>query len=134
MTSPRFRIHTMALALVLLAASACVHQPQGDEEEPAPKNDPIAVHVRNDNFLDMDVYAIVGGARRRLGMVSGNSAGDFSIDWDLSIGQSISVIAVPIGGRGTASTGSLNIGFGQMIDFTVASVLQQSRVSVHEPP
>src|SRR5262249_52830472 len=99
-----------------------------------PRAEPIAVHVKNENFLDMNVFAVVGGVNRRLGTVSGNSSGDFTLDWDVTIGQSISLRAVPIGGRGAASTGSLNVGLGQMIDFVVAPVLTQSTVSVHEPP
>lgn len=120
--------------MLLTLASSCTRHPQTDDDEPLPKAEPIAVHVKNENFLDMNVFAVVGGVRRRLGTVSGNGAGDFSIDWDVTIGQSISLLAVPIGGRGSASTGSLSIGLGQMIDFVVAPVLTQSTVSVHEPP
>ena len=133
MTSRTTRARTAALSLLLLAASACIHHPQGDEEEPV-KGPPVLVHIRNENFLDMNVYVVVSGVNRRLGTVSGNSMGDFSIDWGLTIGQSITLLAVPIGGRGSASSGSLSIGLGQMIDFTVAPVLRQSTVSVHEPP
>jgi hypothetical protein len=137
MTHNHSRARTSALALMLLTtlASACVRHPETeDDQEPQQKADPIPVHVRNENFLDMNVFVIVSGVSRRLGTVVGNSAGDFSIDWGISIGQTISLRAVPIGGRGSASTGSLSVGFGQMIDFVVAPVLTQSTVSVHEPP
>ncbi len=137
MTSYQFRTRTTAFALLLLTtlASACVRHPETeDDQEPQQKADPIAVHVRNENFLDMNVFVVVSGLNRRLGTVTGNSSGDFSIDWGISVGQSISLRAIPIGGRGSASTGSLSIGVGQMIDFVVAPVLNQSTVSVHEPP
>jgi hypothetical protein len=135
MTFPRLRARAAALTLMLLtAASACVRHPQGDEEEPLIKRDPVIVHVRNENFLDMNVFVIVSGVSRRLGQVSGNGQGDFSVDWGLTVGQSITLTAVPIGGRGSANTGPLSIGLGQVIDFTVAPVLRQSTVSVHEPP
>ena len=49
-------------------------------------------YVCNENFLDVNVYANVGSASRRLGMVTGNSAGDFTIDWSASIGQPIDLI------------------------------------------
>jgi len=133
MTSRTTRARAVALSLLFLAASACVRHPQGDEEEPV-KGPPVLVHVRNENFLDMNIFVIVSGVSRRLGTVSGNSTGDFSIDWGLTIGQSITLQAIPIGGRGSASSGALSIGLGQMIDFTVAPVLRQSTVSVHEPP
>jgi hypothetical protein len=134
MTFRTTRARTAALSLLLLAASACVHHPQGEEEDQPVKGPPVLVHIRNENFLDMNVFVVVSGVNRRLGTVSGNSTGDFSIDWGLTIGQSITLLAVPIGGRGSASSGSLSIGLGQMIDFTVAPVLRQSTVSVHEPP
>lgn len=133
MTSRTNRARAIALSLLFLAASACVRHPQGEEDE-AEKRPPILVHVRNENFLDVNVYVVVSGVSRRLGTVSGNSAGDFSIEWGLTIGQSITLNAIPIGGRGSATSGPLSIGLGQMIDFTVAPVLRQSTVSVHEPP
>jgi hypothetical protein len=135
MTSHRIRARTTALALMLLAlATACVRHPQTEDEEPGIKADPIHIHVRNENFLDMNVFVIVNGVSRRLGTVTGNGSGDFTVDWGITIGQSIAIQAVPIGGRGSANSGQLSIGLGQMIDFTVAPVLRQSTVSVHEPP
>jgi hypothetical protein len=134
-TSHRLRARTAALALALLTlASSCVRHPETEDDQPAQKPDPILVHVRNENFLDVNVFITVNGVNRRLGMVSGNTSADFSVDWGLTVGQSISLQAVPIGGRGSANTGLLSIGLGQVIDFTVAPVLRQSTVSVHEPP
>jgi hypothetical protein len=129
MTSFRFRSRSIALALMLLAlAAACSRHPETEDDQPQVKPDPILVHVRNENFLDVNVVS------RRLGTVTGNGAGDFTVDWGITIGQSIALQAVPIGGRGSANSGQLSIGLGQMIDFTVAPVLRQSTVSVHEPP
>ncbi len=135
MPSFRIRARTTALALALLTvASACARHPETEDDEPLPRMDPIAVHVRNENFLDMNVYAVVGGMSRRLGTVVGNSSGDFSIDFAQSQGQSISLRAIPIGGAGSASTGSLNVGPGQAIEFRIAPVLRQSAAAVTEPP
>lgn len=135
MTSFRFRFRTTALALMLLAlATACIRHPETEDDEPQQRADPIHVHVRNENFLDVNVFMIVNGVSRRLGTVTGNGSGDFNVDWGITIGQSISLQAVPIGGRGSANSGQLSIGLGQVIDFTVAPVLRQSTVTVHEPP
>jgi len=135
MTSFGFRFRSTALALTLLAlAAACSRHPETEDDQSQAKPDPIHVHVRNENFLDVNVFMIVNGVSRRLGTVTGNGAGDFTVDWGITIGQSIALQAVPIGGRGSANSGQLSIGLGQMIDFTVAPVLRQSTVSVHEPP
>lgn len=131
----RFRLRSLsALAVVLLIASAvaCSRGPPPDTGD-EPSRDPIPVHVRNQNFLDMNVFVVVGGMSRRLGMVTGNSETDFTIPWSVAYAQSISLLAVPIGGSGRVNTGSLNVGEGEMIDLTIGAILSQSAVTVHEP-
>ena len=118
-------------ALFVLVLAACSRN-KGTEDF-YPRADPIPVHVQNENFLDMNVFVVTSGVSRRLGQVSGNSSGDFKIAWSLVNGQSISLTAVPIGGRGSAASGSLNVSPGQMIDFKIGSVLRQSTASVREP-
>ena len=117
---------------LLLAPTACVHR-SPDDFEPDARYDPVPVHVRNDNFLDMNVFVVAGGMSRRLGQVTGNSEADFSIQWSVANGQSFYLTAVPIGGFGTAYSGTLNVGPGQMVDFRIASVLRQSAAIVREP-
>lgn len=117
----------------LIASSACFLKGKPGEE--APHREPIVVRVKNENFLDVNVYANVGSMSRRLGMVSGNSTMNLSIDWTAtSTGEPIVMTAIPIGGGGQrATTGPLTVGYGQMIFFTVASVIRQSTASVGEP-
>jgi hypothetical protein len=98
-----------------------------------PRADPIPVHVQNENFLDMNVYVVSSGTNRRLGLVTGNSSADFKIAWSFVNGQTISLTAVPIGGRGSAGSGSLSVAPGQEIEFKIGSVLRQSTASVRQP-
>ena len=121
----------LALVALLLVSACFLRAKPGESSEPLP--DPIPILVRNENFLDMNVYASAGGMQRRLGMVPGNSSGSFTIPWNFGTGQGIVITAVPIGGRGSASSGALNVGIGQMIDFLVASQLRQSVARVYEP-
>lgn len=119
-------------ALALFALSACFLR--GKPGELPPPREPIPVQVRNENFLDVNVYANVGSQSRRLGTVTGNSTGRFMIDWSATVGQPIVMSAVPIGGGGRyAASQPLSVGYGQMIYFTVASVLRQSTASVGDP-
>jgi hypothetical protein len=121
-----------ALCIMLMATSACFFRSKPGDE-PA-EHEPIPVRVRNENFLDVNVYANVGSVSRRLGMVTGNSVGTFVIDWSATIGQPIYMTAIPIGGGGARATSQgLNVGYGQMIFFTVGSVLRQSSASVGDP-
>jgi len=120
-----------ALCVILVMASACFLKTKPGEEA---QHDPIPVRVRNENFLDVNVYANVGSVSRRLGTVTGNSVATFTIDWSGTIGQPIYMTAIPIGGGGArATTPGLSVGYGQMIFFTVGSVLRQSTASVGDP-
>jgi hypothetical protein len=119
--------------LLLIAAAACARKGV-EQEDMDPRPDPIPLHVRNENYLDMNVYVLVNGVQRRLGIVSGNSQQDFRIEWSMVNSQSFAVLATPIGGRGTASTGLLNVGPDQMIEFRIAQTIRQSGVSVHDRP
>jgi hypothetical protein len=121
-----------AFCVMLMLAGGCfLRSKPGDEPLP---HEPIPVRVRNENFLDVNVYASVGSVSRRLGTVTGNSVATFTIDWSAAIGQPIAMTAIPIGGGGArATTPGMQVGYGQMIFFTVAPVLRQSTASVGDP-
>lgn len=127
-SSPR-RFRGAAILVVMLAACS---RNKGQEDF-YPRADPIPVHVQNENFLDMNVFVVSSGVSRRLGLVTGNSAADFKISWSIINGQSIALTATPIGGRGSAGSGSLSVSPGQMIDFKIGSVLRQSTATVRQP-
>ena len=127
----RFGFERALLALVVVL-SACAHG-KGQEDDFYPRMEPIPIHVRNENFLDMNVAVVSNGVSRRLGQVSGNSAGDFKVDWAVANGQGIILTATPIGGRGSANSGSLNVAPGQVVEFKIGSVLRQSTAMVHDP-
>lgn len=132
--SPMGRSSTQRLRLVATFAvllAACSRNKANDDFYP--RADPIPVHVQNENFLDMNVFVVSSGVSRRLGLVTGNSAADFKIQWSIVNGQSISLTATPIGGRGSAGSGALNVSPGQMIDFKIGSVLRQSTATVRQP-
>ena len=123
------RLRSAALVLVLAGACSSNQKPS----EAYPRMEPVRVHVKNENFLDVNVALVTSGVSRRLGMVAGNSGGDFKVEWSMVNGQNVVLTATPIGGRGSGMTGSLNVGPGQVIDFKVGSVLRQSTASVHDP-
>jgi hypothetical protein len=119
-----------AMLMILFAACSHNNQPETDDN---PRPDPIPVHVKNENFLDMNVSVVAGGANRRLGTVSGNGSGDFTIPWNAANGQGIYFLAVPIGGSGAAPSATLNVSPGQVIDFRIETVLRQSVAIAHDP-
>jgi hypothetical protein len=125
------RLRSCAVGIMFAVLAACSRQQVETGEDPRP--DPIPVHVRNENFLDMNVYVVVSGVARRLGMVTGNGAGDFKISWSVANGQPIVLRAVPIGGGGSVTSQALNVGTDQEIEFKIAATLRQSTAIVREP-
>ena len=124
-------IRTRVALLFFLATAGCArHAQTGPEIDTRPE--PIPVHVKNENFLDMNIAVVVSGVSRRLGNVVGNGSADFTIDGQMALGRTIYLTATPIGGRGQGTSGGLSVGPGQMIDFTVGSTLRQSVATVHD--
>ena len=107
----------LSLALVTgIAASACARTNEAAGTV-VPAN-VVGLRVQNNNFLDVDVYAVSQGVPTRLGTVTGNSTRDFVVDGSL-VTQDFRVIATPIGARGQASTGAIIVSPGQTIEFTI---------------
>ena len=118
----------LSLALVTgITASACARTNEAAGTV-VPAN-VVGLRVQNNNFLDVDVYAVSQGVPTRLGTVTGNSTRDFVVDGSL-VTQDFRVIATPIGARGQASTGAIIVSPGQTIEFTVGSTLRNSTVSI----
>jgi hypothetical protein len=127
-------IRVLVAALACVALAACSHNKSSDPDaDPDVRPDPIPIHVKNENFLDVNVAVFAGGMSRRLGMVPGNSSADFSVEWSVANGSGLSLTAVPIGGNGGFNTGTLNVAPGQMIEFRIGSLLRQSTAVVHDP-
>jgi hypothetical protein len=127
MRGKQLLIGLFSVGAVLGSATACSHASEsGGELAPSGA---IGVSVRNDNFLDVDVYAVSDGLPSRLGTVTGNSRRIFAIDPSFS-SRDLAIVARPIGGSGLASTGKVLVSTGQTIEFTVGSSLNNSTVVV----
>jgi hypothetical protein len=118
----------LAIGAIVAIAGGCSHTPQASGDV-APAT-AIGLRVRNDNFLDMDVYAISAGLPTRLGTVTGNSTRNFVLDASMADGQDFRIVATPIGGNGRATTGNIAVSPGQVIDFTIGSTLRNSSVII----
>jgi hypothetical protein len=119
-----------ACAGALVVATACA---RGKPDQLEPLRDPITVHVRNENFLDMNISVLANSTTRRLGQVTGNSSASFKIPWSVANGQQIVLVAVPIGGRGAFRSGGLSVGDEQMVEMRIGPTLAQSSAVVREP-
>ena len=122
----RLSVGLLSIASALSMAGGCAHPGQASGDV-APVS-AIGLRVRNDNFLDMDVYGISAGLATRLGTVTGNTTRNFVLDASMADARDFSVVATPIGGNGRASTGNVAVSPGQLIDFTIGSALRNSSV------
>ena len=126
-------ISAIATSLVLVTFTGCGSQSSQASGELSPELSAVTLNVRNDNFQDMDLYAVHNGASTRIGTAIGNSSGVFKLNRGLFPTNDIAIVAVPIGGFGRASSGTLSVSGGEQIDFNIMPVLSQSNASVRPP-
>ena len=117
----------VAIAPMALSVDACGRSGEaGGEVVPATS---VGLDVRNQNFLDVDVFQIVDGFSTRLGTVTGNGSRHFLLD-PMVGSRNFHLLAVPIGGAGRASSGTVAVSAGQTIVFSVGAVLANSNVLI----
>lgn len=72
-----------ALGAGLLLAMACGAGSTPLTEHLSPTGDSVTVEVVNENYYDLNLFAVYeGSARERLGLVTGNSSQTFRIGWE----------------------------------------------------
>jgi hypothetical protein len=92
---------------------------------------PATVRVANYNWLDVNVYAVQGGTRVRLGTVTSMSNGNFQIPARfLQQSGSVRLMVDPIGSTEGYMTDGILVHGGQQISFNVQNALQFSSISV----
>ncbi len=117
------------LAVGLLGAAGCGGNAE-EGENPAPRRGPVRLVLANQNFADMTIYATEVGSRTRVGMVTGNSTATLAVSGSLFPTGQLNLIAVPIGGRGRASSGPLLVRGGETVYFTITPQLSTSYASI----
>lgn len=127
MWGSRLLIGLVAAAATLSTATAC-SRPNEAAGDLTPVTS-IGLTVTNQNFADMDVYAVSDGLATRLGTVIGNTTKNFALHSSMA-SRDLRIVATPIGGNGRASSGSLTVSPGQTIDFRIGPVLRNSTVSI----
>ena len=122
------RVAALSLSLTMLALSACRSgNPYAMESR---ETTGAVLIVEDQNYADMDVYAVSGGLATRVGTVSGLSTQSFFLNRSLIDVEPIRIVATPIGGNGRASSGNLTVGAGSTIRFTIGTSLSQSHAII----
>lgn len=92
----------------------------------------IVIRVKNHNFQDVVVYALVHDVRTRVGTVTGSSTAVFLMSTRLlGQGGEFQLLGDAIGSDEYAITERLIVQPGEYIDWTLESTLSRSTVSVY---
>jgi len=95
------------------------------------QSDDVVLVVENQNFYDVDIYALSSGLPTRIGTVSGaNSTARFALSPTITNASDFRLVATPIGGNGRASSGPLLVSPGRTVKFTITPALSQSHAEV----
>ena len=131
-------------ALLVLAGSlavaplvACASRGQLSEEDEAIaaalESDSVYVTVKNQYRLDVNVYALYGGAgsRQFLGIVTSWNSRDFGVRGELAVGTRFRIAADPIGSNQNYVTEEILVRRGDVVEVTVLDPLAQSYYRVY---
>jgi hypothetical protein len=86
--------------------------------------------VRNEYGAEMEVYVVAEGLATRLGSVPAGGNIIFTLDRSFFPASDLRLVAAPLGGTGRASSGSLTVAPGQVVQFTISSLLRASSATV----
>ena len=117
----RVQLARLATVVAMVASiAACSHATRHMRDDEGGQVT-TRVHVENQNFLDANVYVIGdGGARQRLGMITGNTNQDFVIpDYIISPANSVRFMIEQIGSNAAPISESLTIRPGETVTLTI---------------
>ena len=124
------RRHLIGVAVAALILSACIGPPaprfiigsgEGSRE--------IRIEVVNDNFADMDIFAIGSGSNLRLGDVTGKSTATFTLNPDqISPSLGLRLLADPVGSQSAFLSDAVTVMPGTIVVLNIFPELTQSFV------
>lgn len=90
----------------------------------------VQVQVKSDYVGPLNLYVVSDGVATRLGDANGPTPQTFIIDPQRFDLNDLRIVAVPIGGYGRVSTGSLNLRKGNVVQFNIPPNLRPAGVFV----
>jgi hypothetical protein len=121
----------LVIAMMACGGTAANH----DMTPSARPNRAVLITVRNDNWLDVNVYRVRSGAQFRLGTVSALSVGTFMVPEALVGGDALRLRIDPIGSNNVYTTDPIIVAPDQRVQLNVAERLSMSTFSIwnHTP-
>ena len=110
-----------------LLFGVCAWTPASAPVAQAPR---VTVSVSNENWLDVNVYVMVGSARYRLGSVVTAETRVFDLPGQAIASSQVRLVADPVGSRDVFVSDVLSVSDGDQIMLRVANRLPQSSYAV----
>jgi hypothetical protein len=121
----------LALNVVAIGTAAAQATPKSEAQTKARAKNAI-VHVSNNHWLDVRVYAVTGGRTWRLGTVTTYTTGTFTLPGQfVDPGHDTQFVAYPIGARTRVTTPGLLLTPGDVIEWRVENNLNLSSLFVY---
>ena len=96
---------------------------------PAP-NDAVTVSVQNNNWQDVDVYAVRAGQRFRLGSVTAARSGVFVLPRGVALAPDLRIQVHPLAATRDYISSKLSVNPGDIVEIVVNNSLQHTTVIV----
>jgi len=130
---------TRILAVLLIAACASTGTTSrttaeaGGEVALDDSAAPVVVHVASRYAAPLAIYLLTNGVATRLGEVPGGRAEQFRLAATQIPAGGLTLLAVPIAGDARASSGTLRVVPGSVVDFAIGAALGDARATVRSP-
>ena len=129
MNTRKFRAAFLTLTVAALVAVPAAAQTADEERSEKPRT---TVHVINDNWNDMTVYAVTNGYRRRLGTVTSFTSRVLTLPPTLLIlNDELRLVADPIGSREVYVSEPLVVNAGDVVEWTVRNNIRLSNIFIY---
>jgi hypothetical protein len=127
-------VHRTTGRLAILGAllsSACATNRVSEQQLMADRNAAPKMTVRNDNWLDVVIYAVHGTSRVRVGTVAGSSTQTFRLTSETANGATpLQILADPIGSASKYITEPVTLSRGQRLELQVGSTISISTFAI----
>lgn len=114
----------LVAAVTALGAACAARAGEGNPAITPGLEDQIEIRIINNNFSDARLYAVHPRAREFLGMLTGKTEANYTLDWDFS--QTLSIEISLLAG-GTCTTEELIVDPGEALFLSIDSTLATMR-------
>jgi hypothetical protein len=116
------------LAVLVMLSASCAFGRRADT--PAPAQEPVTIEVRNNNWADVNVYAVRSSQRVRLGTVTAAQTRKLTVHPDMiGPGGEIRIFAQAIGGYARYLSPRVYVGPGDVVALELEVDLRRSTIS-----